>query len=156
MRKKYIVRLAGAERDELTKLVTKGETLAYKIRRANILLKADVNGPAWDDAKISEAFSVNINTVANTRRRFIEEGLEAALKWRNVASLPNPPKFDGESEARLIALCCSKPPEGYAHWTLRILADRVVALDIVKDVSHETIRNVLKKTNLNRSYMRNG
>ena len=145
MKKKYTVRLTEEESRQLTTLVTKGKTTAYKVKHANVLLKADANGPAWLDSKIAEAFSINVNTVGRIRQRFTEGGIEAALKRKNPAFLPNPPKFDGESEAKLIALSCSKPPEGYSRWTLRLLADRVVALDIVETVSPETIRSMLKK-----------
>jgi hypothetical protein len=156
VRKKYIVRLNEEERCRLTELVTKGENPAYKIKHANILLKADINGPGWDDWKIAEAFSININTVGYVRHRFTEGGLERAISRKKQEHQPHPPKFDGASEAKLIAISCSEPPEGYGRWTLRLLADRVVALDIMDSVSPETIRNVLKKTNLSRICIKNG
>lgn len=147
MRKKYIVRFTNEEHEELKEIVTKGKAAAYKIRHANILLAADEDGPAWPDEKIAEAFSAHADTVASIRQRFVEQGLEAALGRKKQESPSNPSKFDGASEAKLIALSCSQPPEGYARWTLRLLADKVVELDIVDTVSHETVRNMLKKTN---------
>lgn len=145
--KKYIVRLTEEERQSLTELVTKGKAAAYKIRHANMLLKADADGPSWTDKAIADAFSAHSNTVSNVRQRFVEEGLESALNRKKQENPSNKPKFDGEAEARLIALSCKEPPEGYARWTLRLLADKVVELEIVDSVCHETVRQTLKKTN---------
>lgn len=150
MKKKYIVRLSDEERKQLTEFVTKGKAAAYKIRHANILLKADENGARWSDKKTAEAYSAHRNTVAGVRQRFVEEGLESALNRKKQSSPSYPRKFDGEAEARLIALSCSKAPEGNARWNLRLLADKAVELAIVESVSHETVRQTLKKTNLNR------
>ena len=144
--KKYIVRLTREEQERLKDLISKGKALAYIIRHAHILEKADVNGPAWTDARIAEAFLVHINTVADIRRRFAEQGLEIALNRKKRACPPRQSSFDGGSEARLIALSCSEPPEGYNRWTLRLLADKAVELEIVDAVSHETVRKTLKKT----------
>jgi transposase len=145
MNKKYIVRLSDAERAQLTELTRKGKAAAYKIRHAHILLKADAAGPAWTDARIAESFSVSVNTVLGVRQRFVEQGLEAALNRKQQAHPSRAPQLDGEGEARLIALRCSAPPDGHARWTLRLLADQAVALEIVEAISHETVRQVLKK-----------
>jgi transposase len=146
MNKKYIVRLADEEREQLTELTRKGKVAASKIRHAHILLKADVNGPAWTDTKIAESFSVSVNTVLGVRQRLVEQGLEAALNRKPQQRPSRTPRLDGEGEARLIALRCSAPPAGHARWTLRLLADQAVALDIVEAISHETVRQALKKT----------
>lgn len=145
--KKYIVRLSDEERTKLTEMITKGKTAAYRIRHADILLKADADGPGWTDKMIAEAFSAHENTVSGIRRRFVEEGLQSALERKKQAVPSCRPKFDGEKEARLIALSCGVPPEGYARWNLRLLADRLVELEIVDSVSYETVRQTLKKTN---------
>ena len=146
MNKKYIVRLSDEERRQLTELIRKGTAAAYKIRHAHILLKADADGPAWTDAKIAESFAVSVNTVLGVRQRLVEQGFEAALKRKQPARPSRPPRLDGEGEARLIALRCSTPPAGHARWTLRLLAEQAVALDIVEAISHETVRQALKKT----------
>jgi len=145
MNKKYIVRLSDDERSYLTVLLRKGQAAAYKIRHAQILLKADVRGPAWTDARIAESFSVRVHTVLNVRQRLVEQGLEAALTRKKQAHPSRTPRLDGEGAARLIALRCSAPPAGHARWTLRLLADQAVALDIVEAISPETGRQTLKK-----------
>jgi len=142
---KYLVRLTNEERGRLTGLITKGKAAAFKIRHAHILLKADVDGPAWSDDQIARAFSVHTSTVGNLRKRFVEQGLEAALNRKERPRPSRERKLDGEAGARLIALSCSKPPEGYNRWTLRLLADKAVELGIVDTVSHETVRRTLKK-----------
>ena len=144
--KKYVVRLTDEERRQLTDLTGKGKTAAYRIKHAHILLKADVDGPAWPVAQIAEVFSVHSNTVSNIHRRFVERGLEAALTHKKRDRPPRERKLDGESEARLIALSCGKPPEGRNRWTLRLLADKAVELEIVDTLSYETVRRTLKKT----------
>ncbi len=147
MAKKYIVRLTSDERSELEYIVNKGKKAAYKRLHAQILLKADISeeGPGWTDEKISEAFDVTTRTIERTRQRLIENGLEGALnksKPKKVKSY----RLDGEQEAHLIALTCGEPPEGYARWTLRLLADKMVELEYVEDsISYETVRQVLKK-----------
>jgi transposase len=150
MAKKYIVRLSEEERRELEALVKKGRSAARKRLHAEILLKADEgeHGPAWKDADIIEAFEVDIRTVERVRQRLVEEGLETALNGRKQCRYKR--RLDGEQEAHLVALACSEPPAGYARWTLRLLADRMVELEYSEGVSHETVRQVLKKTNLNR------
>ena len=146
MNKKYIVRLSDEERAQLTELTRKGHAAAYKIRHAHILLKADADGPAWTDTKIAESFSVSVNAVLGVRQRWVEQGLEAALNRKKQQHPSRTPRVDGEGEARLIALRCGEPPAGHARWTLRLLADQAVALDIVEAISHETVRQALKKT----------
>lgn len=150
MQKKYIVRLSAEERTELEAMVKKGKAAAYKIKHANILLAADVKGPAWPDAQIAEAFSCHQRTVENVRRRLVEEGLEAALQRKKQAQPSHPPKLDGKGEARLIALACSCPPEGRDRWTLKLLAERLVQLEVVDSISDQTVRRTLKKTNCGR------
>ncbi len=144
--KKYVVCLTNEERGQLAELIRKGKAAAYKIRHAHILLKADVDGLAWSDDQIGEAFSVHTNTVGSLRQRFVEQGLEAALNRKERARPPRERKLDGEAEARLIAVSCGKPPEGYNRWTLRLLADKAAELEIVDTISHETVRRTLKKT----------
>jgi hypothetical protein len=146
MNKKYIVRLSDEERSQLTALTNKGKAAAYKIRHAHILLKADADGPAWTDVKIAESFSVSVNTVLGVRQRLVEQGLEAALNRKQQDHPSRSPLLDGAGDARLIALRCSEPPAGHARWTLRLLAEQAVALEIVETISHETVRQALKKT----------
>ena len=147
MNKKYIVRLSEEERKELTRLISKGKAAAYKIRHAHILLKADADGPSWIDPRIAGAFCCHARTVEGIRRRFVEQGIEAALNRKKRAMPPREKLLDGAQEARLIALSCSKPPKGRGRWTLHLLADRMVELEIVESISHETVRRALKKTN---------
>ena len=146
MDKKYIVGLTGEERTQLEELIAKGRAAAYRITHAHILLKADADGPAWPDERIAEAFSVHLNTAHNVRQRFVEGGLEAALSRKKQLMPPRQRILDGEGEARLIALSCSGPPAGRARWTLHLLADKMVELQIVDGISHETVRQALKKT----------
>ncbi len=148
MNKRYIVRLTDEERGELQKLVSTGKAPAYKIKHANILLAVDADGPNWTDERTAKAFSCHVNTVANVRQRFVEQGLEAALNRKKRERAPR--LVDGEVEARIIALRCSPPPPGHARWTLRLLAEKAVELEIVPSISHETVRQVLKKTNSSR------
>jgi transposase len=146
LQKKYIVRLTAEERTELEAMVTKGKAAAYKIKHANILLAADVNGPAWPDPQIAEAFSCHPGTVENVRRRLVLEGLTAALERQKQDQPSRRPKLDGRGEARLIALTRSQPPEGQDRWTLKLLAERLVALEVVDSISDQTVRRALKKT----------
>jgi hypothetical protein len=147
MPKKYVVRLTTEEREQLEALVSKGRTQAYRIRHAHILLKADADGPAWLDRNITEAFSCCRASVEGIRKRFVLEGLDAALKRKKRANPPIENILDGEKEARLIALACSKPPEGRSRWTLKLLADELVTLEIVERISYRTVQRTLKKTN---------
>lgn len=147
--KKYKVKLTKEERKNLTGIVKKGKVAARKRRHAEILLKADEyrKGRAWKDEKISEAFEIRIGTVERIRKRFVEEGIEAALNGKS----PNREKFrkfDGDKEAKLIAVACTKAPEGRNRWTLNLLADKMVELNIFETISKETIRTTLKKTRL--------
>jgi len=147
MSEKYIVRLTAEEREELTALVSKGKNSAAKIRPAQVLLKADADGPNWTDPRIAEAFSMHLNTVAGIRKRLVCQGLDAALNRQPQARPSRTPKLDGAGEARVLAVSCSEPPPGQARWSLRLLADRVVELGIVESFSHESVRRTLKKTN---------
>jgi transposase len=147
MNKKYIVRLEREERQQLEALVRKGKAAAYKIKHANILLTVDADGPNWSDDEAAEAFGCHRNTVRNVRQRFVEEGFEAALERKKQANPPRERKLDGKGEARLIALACSKPPKGRSRWTLKLLADALVALEIVDSICDQTVRRTLKKTN---------
>ena len=148
-KKLYVVTLTVEERSCLQGLVSKGKAAAQKRLHAQILLKADAgpHGEHWKDEKISEAFDVSSRTVERVRQRFIEEGLEAALT-RKPQKPWRLPKIDGEAEARLIAAACGPPPEGRPRWTLQLLADQLVELQIVESVSYETVRRTLKKTTL--------
>ncbi len=147
MNKKYVVRLTAKERKYLEEFVSKGKRAAYKIKHANILLKADADGPGWSDEAISEAFSAHANTVRNVRQRFVERGLVAALERKKQSTPSHKRILDGEKEARLLAIGCSKPPKGRSRWTLHLLAHELVRLDIVESISYETVRRTLKKTN---------
>jgi len=150
MRKKYIVELTSDERRMLQELISSGKSPARKLIHARILLKADSgdHGPAWLDAKIAEAIDVGLSTVERVRIRFVEEGLEAAL-IRKAPRRVYLRKLDGDAEAHLVALACNEPPEGRARWTLRLLAEKMVALEYVDSLSKDTVRRTLKKTNLN-------
>jgi len=146
MKKKYIVRLTDDEREKLGALVGTGKAAANRIKHANILLKADADGPGWTDGEIADAFGCHARTVENVRRRLVMDGMVAALERKKR---PNPPReriIDGEAEAHLIALACGGPPEGRARWTLHLLADKLVEMNIVEGVSYQTVRRALKKT----------
>ena len=149
MKKKYIVTLTEVERRMLQSMVSRGKAAARKLMHARILLKADVSAgrPAWSDDEIAEGLEVGRATVERVRRQFVEEGLEATLERRKPRREYRR-RLDGDGEAHLIALACSQPPEGRSRWTLRLLADRMVAMEQVDDLSYETVREVLKKTNL--------
>jgi hypothetical protein len=146
MEKKYIVRLTDAERERLRDVIKKLKGPAGKVRRAHVLLKADADGPNWTDKRIAEAFSCRTKTVENIRQRLVIEGFEIALCGKKRQTPPRPKALDGKQEARLIALRLGKPPRGFANWSLRLLAEQAVALEIVETVSHETVRQTLKKT----------
>jgi transposase len=144
MAKKYIVTLTNGEREKLQKMISSGTERARKLTRARILLKAGAN---WRDTDISEALEVSVSTIERVCRRFVEEGLEAALN-RHPPRREYMYKLDGEQEAHLIALACSPPPAGHGHWSLRLLANRMVTLEYVDSVSHETVRRTLKRNEL--------
>jgi hypothetical protein len=146
MQKKYVVRLTKDEREALTEVVKKLRGTSQKVRRAQVLLKADADGPAWTDRQIAEAFSCRIQTVENIRERFVVDGFDQALERKKRDTPPTEKSLNGEQEAKVIATRLGAPPKGYANWTLRLLARKVVELGIVDSVSHETIRQTLKKT----------
>ena len=145
--KHYQVNLLPDERDELQRLVSTGKVAAFKRRRAQILLQADQSpqGPAWTDEQICVAFAVGQLTVSRTRQAFVLEGLQATLQRKEREHPPVPRKLDGDGEAQLIALACSKPPEGYAKWTMQLYADKLVELQVVESISDETVRRTRKK-----------
>ncbi len=146
MEKKYIVRLNDAEREQLNVVVKKFSGSSQRVRRAQILLKSDADGPGWTDKQIADAFGCRTKTVENVRQRLVEFGFTQTLDGK-IRSEPARPKcLTGDEEARIIAMRLGKPPAGYANWTLRLLAEKVVELQIVVKVSHETIRQTLKKT----------
>lgn len=151
MPKKYRVTLTAEERVQLTAMVSKGKAAARALAHARILLKTDEaeGGPGWTDDAVCEALDVGLCTVMRVRERFVEEGLEAALRPRR-SSYVQPRKLDGHLEAQLVTLACSEAPEGHARWTLRLLADRFVELGHVEEISHETVRQTLKKTKRSR------
>lgn len=146
MRKKYIVRLSEEEKEELHEVIKKLKGSSQKVKRAYILLKADVNGGNWTDKEIAEAYHCRIKTVENIRQRLVERGFEEALEGKKRAEPPIAKKLDGEQEARIIAMRLGEAPEGYGSWSLRLLAEQVVELGIVSSISHEQVRRVLKKT----------
>ena len=145
--KKYVVRLSAEEREQLHALIRKGKSSAQRLTKARILLKADVSegGEGWSDSQIITALETSATTVYRTRQQLVEEGFEAVLSRKKPSRPSVPPIFDGEKEARLIALACSEPPEGRAQWTLRLLENKVVVLDVVERASDSTIGRVLKK-----------
>lgn len=147
--KKYKVTLTPDERKSLQDLISAGKAAALKLTHARALLKADAapDGPSWTDARIAEALEIDVSTVERLRERFVEQGLEAALVRKKQDRPSRERRLDGAGEARLVALACSEPPEGRVRWTLRLLADKLVELEIVDTVCTETIRRVLKKTN---------
>ena len=146
MQKKYIIRLTDEERGVLKEVVRKFKGTSQKVRRAQILLKADANGPNWTDKQIADAFSCRIKTVENIRQRLVERGFDETLNGKKRATPPTEKLLDGEQEARIIAMRLGPPPKGYANWTLRLLSRKVVELEIADSVSRETVRRTLKKT----------
>jgi Homeodomain-like domain len=146
MRKQYIVRLLKRERERLCEVVKKLKGTSQKVRRAQVLLKADANGPAWSDSRIAEAYGCRRQTVEGIRQRFVETGFEETLEGKKRLQPATEKLLDGKPEAQVIALRLGSPPKGYANWTLRLLARRVVELGIADTISHETVRRTLKKT----------
>jgi Homeodomain-like domain len=146
MEKKYIVRLTDEERDTLHGVIKKLKGSSQQVRRAHILLKADAHGPNWTDQDIAEAFSCRTKTVENVRQRLVTVGFESTLYGEKPLTPPRHKRLDGEQEAQIIALRLGQPPQGFANWSLRLLAEQVVELAIVDAVSHETLRKMLKKT----------
>jgi hypothetical protein len=150
MKQKYVVNLSETERSQLKELISSGEGSARQIRRAYILLKSDSSsgGPNWKYQAICDAYEVSSLTVYHVRKNYTEGGLERAI-LRKKPERVYERRLDGEGEAHLIALACSKPPKGYERWSLRLLKDRIIRLEIVENISHETIRQTLKKTSSN-------
>jgi hypothetical protein len=146
MYKKYIVRLSEEERGVCKEAVKTLKGSSQKARRARILLQADADGPAWPDVKIAEAFGCRVQTIELVRKRLVTEGFERALDGKKRETPPTPPKLDGQGEAKLIAMRLGKPPTGYGRWSLQLLADQLVFLEVVDSISHETVRKTLKKT----------
>ncbi len=151
MQKRHRVKLTDEQRHELKSLIGAGTGPTRRATHARILLKADESpdGPSWDDAAIAEALEVSPATVERVRKRFAQEGVTAGLEHRPPAAT-RPRRLDGAQEAHLVALTCSSPPEGAGRWTLRLLAEKMVALEYVEEVSYETIRRTLKKTTSSR------
>jgi len=149
MKKKYIVTLTQEERRTLQAMLSKGKAAARKLMHARILLKADAgpDGPAWKDGRIADSLELGRATVERVRKMFVEEGLTAALERRRPRRQYDR-ALDGDGEAHLVALACQKPPEGRSRWTLRLLADRMIQLGYVEQLSYQTVRRTLKKTNL--------
>lgn len=147
MQKKYHVTLTDNEREELTEIIKKRNEKSLPVRRSYILLAADENGDkGWTDARISDTYSVGKKTVERTRQRFVEEGFDMAVRGKKREVFKEK-IFDGKTEAHLIALRCSEAPAGYAKWTLRLLSDKMVELEYAEHISHESVRQILKKTN---------
>lgn len=146
MEKKYIVDLSDAERAVLEDVVKTLNGSSQKVKRARILLKADVNGPAWTDTRIAEACDCRTKTVENVRQRLVVDGFEVALEGKKREASPTPKLLDGEQEAKVIATRLGTPPAGYGKWTLRLLARKLIELEIIETASYQTIRRTLKKT----------
>lgn len=146
MEKEYIVRLTEAERETCREVIKKLKGTSQKVRRAQILLKADADGPAWTDRRIAEAFCCRTKTIENIRQRFVEQGFDETLERKKSPRPPVNKRLDGAQEAKVLATRLGPPPKGYSNWTLRLLARRVVELEIVESISHETVRQTLKKT----------
>ena len=145
MNKKYVVRLSEEERMVCQGIIKTLKGSSQKLRRAQILLKADADGAGWPDVKIAEAFNCRVQTIEQLRKRLVTESFGLALDGKKRQEPPTPCKLDGEAEAKLIAMRLGKPPAGYGHWTLHLLADEMVALEVVDAISHETVRKTLKK-----------
>ena len=146
MQKKYIVRLTAAERETLLEVVKKLKGSSQQVRRAQILLQVDADGPAWTDQQVAEAYGCRRQTVENVRERLVTEGFEITLRGKRPSEPPHKPVLGGEQQAKVIALRLGPPPKGFANWTLRLLAEKVVELEIAPAISHETVRRTLKKT----------
>ena len=145
MRKQYIVRLSKKERQELAEVIDTLKGSSQKAKRARVLLKVDINGPGWTDDRAADAFSCRTQTVEKIRKRLVTEGFAVVLNGKRRENPPRRKKLDGKKEAKLIAMRLGKPPEGFANWSLRLLAERVVELGLVDEISYETVRKTLKK-----------
>ena len=146
MNKKYIVRLSDEERQTCRDVIKRLKGTSQKVRRAQILLKADADGPAWTDSRIAEAFNCRVQTIENLRKRLVTNSFDLALDGKKRKEPPTLPKLDGEGEAKLIAMRLGRPPVGFGRWTLQLLADELVALAVVESIAPETVRQTLKKT----------
>lgn len=146
MQKKYIVRLSQSEREACHKVIKKLTGSSQKVRRAQIILKSDSAGPGWTDERIADAFNCRTKTVENIRRRLVIDSFDVALEGKKRETAPISPKLDGCGEAKLIAMRTGEPPAGYGRWTLKLLADQLVELEVVDSICPETVRKVLKKT----------
>ena len=143
---KYIVRLSSEERQELEKIVKKLKGTSQKVNRALALLHADANGPDWTNEQIAQRTGLTLRAISNLRKKLVTEGFEAAVERKQRLCPSVPKKLDGLQEAQVIATRCGSPPEGFGMWSLRLLAEQVVVLEIVDSISHETVRRTLKKT----------
>jgi transposase len=146
MAKKHVVRLSVKDREQLEQVIRSGAAAARKLTHARILLKADSQGEHWTDQQIADALDTSVSTIERVRGRYCREGLQQALEPRPQPPRPNQRRLDGVGEARLTQLACSTPPEGQEHWTLRLLAVRMVELHYVDAISHESVRRSLSKT----------
>ena len=146
MNKKYIVRLSDEERVVCQGIVKRLKGTSQKVKRAQILLKADADGRNWSDRQIAEAYDCRVQTIESVRRRLVTDGFEATLERKKRATPPTPHKLDGVAEAKLIAMRLGKPSAGYGRWSLQLLADELIALEVVSSISPETVRKTLKKT----------
>lgn len=145
MIKKYIVRLSDEERNTCQDVIRMLKGSSQKVRRAQMLLKADADGPAWTDARISDAFNARIQTIENLRKRLATDGFDVALNGKQRIKPPTLPKLDGQAEAKLISMRLGQPPKGFGKWTLQLLADQLVQLEVVDSICAETVRKTLKK-----------
>ena len=145
MNKKYIVRLTAEERRELVEVITKLKGTSQKVKHAQILLKADADGPNWPHHQIAEAFLCRTKTVSNVCKSLVERGFEITLEGKRRETPPRAKLLDGEQEAKIIALRLGEPPEGYSNWSLRLIAEKTVELGIVESISHTTVGTTLKK-----------
>ena len=146
MNKQYVVRLSDDERGVCQEIIKNLTGSSQQFRRAQMLRKADADGPGWPDVRVADAFNCRVQTIETLRKRLVTAGFALALEGKKRREPPTPCKLDGEAEAKLLAMRLGKPPAGYGHWTLHLLADELVALEIVDSLSHETVRKVLKKT----------
>ena len=146
MHKKYNVRLSEGERGVCQDVVKRLKGTSEKVKRAQMLLEADADGPAWIDARTTEAFDCRVQTVESLRKRLVTQGFEQALERKRRETPPTPRKLDGVTEAKLIAMRLGKPPAGYGRWSLQLLADELVVLEVVDSICPETVRKTLKKT----------
>ena len=146
MNKRYIVRLSDEERAVCQEIVQRLKGTSEKVRRAQVLLKSDADGPGWPDAKIAEAYGCTVRMVEKLRERLVTDGFDVAVERKKRATPPTPHKLDGVGEAKLIAMRLGQPPAGYGRWSLQLLADEMVALEVVESICPETVRQTLKKT----------